>query len=99
MIKVKTEAGTICAVENADPGAPGIWLYFIPNGTDVMLDLACVEVKSNPDYRNNEESGMDLFMYVYGDIYTEEYTQKISYKRKDVLKMCDENEIEIRKES
>lgn len=94
-IIVETSAGKIIAEKSHDPSAPGIGLYFIPKGTDVILDLAYSEVKEDENYRHDYESKEDVDLYIYENIYVEEYTKKISYKRRDVIEMCRANEIQI----
>ena len=84
-IEVKTNAGTICARESEDPGAPGIYLYFVPKGSDVEIDLACAEVKEDDEYRHDGETAEDIALYIYEDIRTVCCTERIDYKRSDVV--------------
>lgn len=84
-IEVKTSAGTICAEVNGAPGAPGIYLYFIPKGTDVEIDLAGAEVAEDPNLRAERQTEEDVVLRIWGDVGDECYTQRIDYKRSDVV--------------
>lgn len=92
-IEVKTSAGTICAEVNCDPGAPGIYLYFIPKKADVEIDLAFAGVKEDSGYRCENESGEDVLLYLWEDVNNEDWTKKINFKRTDVIEMCLNNNV------
>ena len=90
-LSVDTSAGRIVAEANGDPGAPGIALYFIPKGQECEIDLALVEVKENEEYRHSGETEEDVALYIYGDIDSDQFTERIDYPRKDVLKLLQEH--------
>lgn len=94
MMRVETAAGTIKVYKNTDPGAPGVTVMLQPKGTDYEIDLACVEVKENPEYRVDDEGEGDVSVYMYGNPYTEDYSMKAVIKRKDVVKALEIEEVE-----
>ena len=86
-MEIKTSAGTIVVYENADPGAPGCSVLLRPdNGDGVVIDLCCVEVHENADYRNRGEDKKDVVVYSYASCYTEEPTDIYVIKHGDVIK-------------
>ena len=84
-IEVKTSAGTICAEVNGVPEVPGIYLYFIPKGADVEIDLAWAGVVEHPNLRAKGQTEEDVVLRIWGDVGDECYTQRIDYKRSDVV--------------
>lgn len=93
-MEIKTSAGTICVYENADPGAPGCTVMFRPNGSGgYEIDLACIEVKENPEYQHNGETEEDVCVYMYADPYIEDFTHKFVIKREDVVKALEIEEV------
>ena len=90
-LSVETSAGIIVAEKNGDPGAPGIALYFIPKGCECEIDLAIAEVKEDEEYRHSGETEEDVALYVYGDIGSDQFTERIDYPRADVVKTLKEN--------
>lgn len=84
-IEVKTSAGTICAEVNGTPEIPGIHLYFIPKGTDVGIDLAGALVVEDPNLRAKGQTEEDVVLRIWGDVRDECFTQRIVYKRSDVV--------------
>ena len=89
MMEVKTKAGIIKVYENADPGAPGVCVMLQPKGTDYEIDLAYVEVTEYPEYRKDPlvtEEDVCVYMYMFGNPYTEDCTAKSIIKLSDVVK-------------
>lgn len=84
-IEVKTSAGTICAEVSGVPEESGIYLYFIPKGTDVEIDLAWAMVAEDPNLRAKGQTEEDVVLRIWGDVRDECYTQRIDYKRSDVV--------------
>jgi len=81
-LELKTPAGTLCAETIGDPGAPGIGLYFIPKNHDgIEIELAYAEVKADPDYRGKDDKEGDVDLYIYGNVFRDDWTQKIKYER------------------
>ena len=91
-MEIKTSAGTIVVYENANPDAPGVSVALRPDGEMVEFDLAYIEVKENAAYRDEEDYAdpEDVYVYMYGDPYTDEYTDRAIIRRKDILKAMEE---------
>ena len=91
-MEIKTSAGTIVVYENSDPGAPGVSVMLRPDDENVAFDLAYIEVKENANYRDEEDYAdpEDVYVYMYGDPYTDEYTDRVIIRRKDILKAIEE---------
>ena len=53
-MEVITSAGIIRAYKNSDPGQPGITIVFQPFGYDYEIDMSCVSVYENKEYRTEE---------------------------------------------
>lgn len=49
-MEIKTSIGKIVTVKSCDKEYPGIWLSFVPKGTNTYVSLALLEVteKTNP---------------------------------------------------
>ena len=82
-MSVETEAGTLTAYVGPDPENKSVGITLTPKGTFSEIDLAFAEVKGQE--LQEEEGQVDL--YVYGDAFDECYTEKISFKRSDVVEM------------
>lgn len=67
-ITVNTNLGNISAYTASNGENDGIFLMYNPKGTDVEIDLAYVETLVD-DNKN-------LALYTYGDVTTEDYTNK-----------------------
>ena len=85
-IEIQTSAGTLAAELIGTEDSPGIGLFFIPKGQSSEIDLALVEVKESADYRSNNETNEDVAMYIYGNPASDDWTERIDYRKKDVEK-------------
>ena len=76
-IAVRIGNASIVAYQSPDPEYPGIDLmYRTEEGT--LIDL--VVAKAHP-----EDGYKDVHLYLYEDVYTEDYTRKIVIRRKDIM--------------
>ena len=89
-MEIDVPNGVIVIYKNVDIGAPGCTVMFRPNGTDDEIDLVCIESKVEKSYWDNDvESEKDLCLYVYGDPYTDDFTDKHIIKANDVTAALD----------
>ena len=89
-IEVNTSAGTLVAETSADPGAPGIYLFYIPKGTSEEIDIAVAEVRENPVYRKPGETNEDVIVFTYEDIENENYTTRFKLNLNKALSVIGE---------
>lgn len=79
-IRIKVSGGYLVAGLNSDPEYPGVYLCF-EKGDGTALDLAMAESPAGTNKINT---------YIYEDIYTEDWTRKLSFKISDIYKALDE---------
>lgn len=72
---IKTNAGEIRVNSREDMDIPGIDIAFVPEQYDTPIDLVSIESPGNTQ---------DMSVYVYSDVYSEEWTHKETIRRKDV---------------
>ena len=82
---METTAGTLLAYESADPGQPGICVMLQPDGYEEEIDLAYISVYQDPEIRTPYNEGpKDVSIMVYGNVYSEDYTEKVMIRRSDI---------------
>lgn len=75
-IVLDTSLGHIIAEEYIFENYVGIRLY-LENSAKNILDLSSIEVQTNKE---------ELELYIYEDIYSEDYTKKYNFHKKDIDK-------------
>ena len=81
-ISIKTDAGVIEAEITPDPYYPGICLGFIPESEECYIDLAVAESPTKQCQVDETEGNLNL--YVYSDIFCEDFTHKYVFTKKMV---------------
>ena len=76
-MEINTSAGKLCVYKSCDPGAPGVIVMLQPFNDGQEIDLVYIEVKEDPEYRNETDKPDDIHIYVYGDVTNEDFTEKI----------------------
>lgn len=85
-LTVHTTAGVLRAYKSTDPGQPGIAIMLQPAGYKEEVDMSYVSVYEDPEHRTrDEERPVDVAIYTYGNIYTEDETSKNIIRREDVI--------------
>jgi hypothetical protein len=88
---VGTKAGLIKAFKITDPAAPGIVVVLQPKGTRFEINLACAEVKEDPDIRHEGEKEDDVSVYLYGSTHSEDYTDKAVIQHDEIIKLLEDS--------
>ena len=84
-LSVKTSAGTLRAYTSKDPQMPGISLMLQPAGFNEEVDLAYACVYEDQKIATNEkETANDVCIFAWGDIYSEDYTEKHILRESDI---------------
>lgn len=84
--EVATSAGVLKAYKSADPGQPGIAVMLQPAGYDTEIDMSYVSVYEDTEYQTSyKETSVDVSIMTYGNVFTEDYTDKVMIRRKDVM--------------
>lgn len=78
-ISIKSKDSKLCAMVNKDPLYPGISVYYENEDGD-LIDVVQAEI--NPETQ-------DVSIYVYGNVFQEDYTQKIILAQEDIVKSID----------
>lgn len=89
-IEKPANGGTLVAYANdVDKESSQAGVYYRPNGTDVIFDLCCAEVKGEGlaviDGKTADNKDVDV--YTYSDIFKEDYTDKFTLKHHDIIEM------------
>ena len=90
-LSVKTPAGEIKSGIYADPTQPGIYTCFVPKDHFAEIDLACATVEMDPELQKEGLTEEDITIRMWGDVYSEDYTNRSNIRRSDVMQALDMN--------
>lgn len=83
-IKLKVNGGTLVAwVQECGKETSQAGICYIPDDDTCEIDLCCAEVKG--DGLAGKPDNKDIDVYLWGDPYTEDYTEKVSIANKDIM--------------
>ena len=88
-IKIHTSAGDICAELLDSSEAHAASLYFVPEGHTCEIDLAFAECKESAELRAEGDHEGDVNLYIYGNLLTDQWTDRVDFKRADVLSVLE----------
>lgn len=81
-VRVKVDGGHIIAGRNPDPSYDGVCVMFETNAGDI-IDLVLIE---SPDETERKVTNI----YMYEDVYCEDFTRKYVIKHDDIYRALDE---------
>lgn len=93
-LTVPTSAGILKAFASQDPGQPGIVVMLQPAGYDCDIDMSYVSVYEDENYKTKDnERPVDVSIMTYGNVHTEDYSDKILIRREDIINAIPESEL------
>lgn len=89
-ISLETSVGKICVETNPSLDVPNVSVYIEPVGSTEQIDLVSVEQATPEAIENSYSEGAvgDLNLYVYGNPYSDEFTERVVVSQSDLAKIA-----------